>query len=90
MTNLKIINATPGPRTVEQILELIQTRATGITLRELSRSLNRPRSMIQVCLKQLISEGRVCVHKNKTGMSLIYYPNKTEVAPTKNTIRHSE
>jgi len=90
VTNLKIISATPGPRTAEQILVLIETRATGITLRELSRSLNRPRSMIQVCLKQLISEGRVYVHKNKTGMNLIYYPNKTEVAPTKNNFQHSE
>ncbi len=74
MTLIKIITPTPGPNTSDRLLELIDNRVTGITLRELCQFLNRPASMIQVCLQKSIRSGRVRVYKSKTSMSLIYYP----------------
>ena len=72
---IKIITPTPGPNTSDRLLELIYHRVTGITLRELCQFLNRPASMIQICLQKLISSGQVRVHKSRTGTSLIYYPS---------------
>lgn len=79
MIQIKIISATPGVSTHEQILEIIQARSTGITIREISKIINRPISMIQVCLKDLISSKDIFTHKNKVGVGLIYYPSKARV-----------
>lgn len=75
MTYLKIINATPGKNTTEMVLEAIQTNHNGMTIRELSKYLNRPISMIQICLKKLINSKQIYVRKNEINLSLIYYPN---------------
>lgn len=74
MIEINIISATPGVGTHEQILRLIQSRATGITSKELSRLINRPISMIQICLKDLIARKAIFSRKNKAGVGLIYYP----------------
>lgn len=74
MIEINIISATPGIGTHEQILELIQTRTTGITIKEISKLINRPISMIQVCLKDLISNKAIFTRKNRAGVGLIYYP----------------
>jgi DNA-binding IclR family transcriptional regulator len=71
---INIISATPGIGTQEQILQLIQTRTTGITIREISKLINRPVSMIQVCLKDLIAHKAILTRKNRAGVGLIYYP----------------
>jgi predicted transcriptional regulator len=71
---IKIISASPGPSTTEQILSIIQSQNTGITIKQLSNNINRPISMIQVCLKELIAAKQIYTHKNKTGVGLIYYP----------------
>jgi predicted transcriptional regulator len=71
---IKIISASPGPSTTEQILSMVQTQHTGITIRQLSNNINRPVSMIQVCLKELIATKKIYTRKNKTGVGLIYYP----------------
>jgi predicted transcriptional regulator len=71
---IKIISASPGPSTTEQILSMIQTRRTGITIKQLSGNINRPVSMIQVCLKKLLANKQIYTRKNKTGVGLIYYP----------------
>jgi predicted transcriptional regulator len=73
---IKIISATPGPDTTEQILTIIQAQSTGITIKEIGKSINRPISMIQICLKKLISSKHIFARKNKTGSGLIYYPRK--------------
>jgi predicted transcriptional regulator len=75
---IKIISATPGPDTTEEILTLVQAQSTGITTKEIARSLNRPISMIQICLKNLISSKDIFARKNKTGSGLIYYPRKPQ------------
>ena len=74
MTYLKIISATPGLTTQEEVLKIIQEQATGITIKQLSRVLNRPVSMLQVCLKQLIFSKQIHSKKSKTSHSIIYYP----------------
>ena len=76
MIEINIISATPGISTQEQILELIQARHTGITVKEIKRILNRPISMIQVCLKDLIASKAIFTRKNKAGVGLIYYPSE--------------
>ena len=74
MIEINIISSTPGISTHEQILQIIQARNTGITIKEISKIVNRPVSMIQVCLKDLISSEDIFTHKNKVGVGLIYYP----------------
>ena len=65
MTTIKIISATPGPTTTEQILELIKSQATGMTIREISSEINRPISMLQVYLKQLVSSKQIYAKKSQ-------------------------
>ncbi len=84
MIGIKIINATPGPTTSDLILEFIRQRATGTTLKEICNSLNRPVSMVQVCLKNLISAKYIFARKSKTGVGLIYYPCVVRKTLTKN------
>lgn len=74
MIEINIISATPGIKTDEQILQLIQTRNTGITIKEISKLINRPISMVQICLKDLIASKAIFSRKNKVGVGLIYYP----------------
>ncbi len=74
MIEINIISSTPGVSTHEQILQIIQARNTGITIKEISKIVNRPVSMIQVCLKDLIAAEDIFTHKNKVGVGLIYYP----------------
>jgi len=73
---IKIINASPGMSTQEQVLQLVQTRKTGITIKEIKRVLNRPISMIQIHLRELIADKVIITHKNKAGVGLIYYPKE--------------
>ena len=74
MSHLKIISATPGLTTQEEVLKKIQEQATGITTKQLSKVLNRPVSMLQVCLKKLIASKQIYSKKSKTSHSIIYYP----------------
>ncbi|MGK7894068.1 MAG: winged helix-turn-helix domain-containing protein [Xenococcus sp. (in: cyanobacteria)] len=74
MTHLKIISATPGLTTQEEILKIIQERTTGITTKQLSKILNRPVSMLQICLKRLITSKQIYSKKSRTSHSIIYYP----------------
>ena len=77
MIKINIITATPGISTEEQILQLIQSRQTGMTIKEIRKILNRPISMIQVCLKELIASKAIITRKNKAGVGLIYYPGES-------------
>ncbi|AFZ35194.1 hypothetical protein Sta7437_1629 [Stanieria cyanosphaera PCC 7437] len=79
MTKIKIINAISGKNTTQQILETIQIYQDGITIQALSKSLNRPVSMLQICLKNLIALKKISVRKSKTDLSLIYYPNNKNI-----------
>ncbi|MEM8674749.1 MAG: winged helix-turn-helix domain-containing protein [Cyanobacteria bacterium P01_G01_bin.67] len=74
MIKINIISSTPGISTQEQILQIIQTRKTGITIKEIKQILNRPISMIQIHLKELIATKAIFTRKNRAGVGLIYYP----------------
>lgn len=60
-----IIKAQPGLTTNEKILEVLENYSDGLTVKELSELLNRPISMIQVCLKLLVSCNKVTAKKIK-------------------------
>ncbi|AFY77102.1 MAG: winged helix-turn-helix domain-containing protein [Hydrococcus sp. C42_A2020_068] len=72
---IQIISATPGPTTTERILELILAHPQGITIKELSNRLNRPVSMVNLCLKPLLTSKQVYVRLSESGMQQIYYPS---------------
>lgn len=72
MAIIRIITPTPGPTTSERILELIHHNPQGMKIAELEQQLNRPVSMLQICLKGLMADK--LIKKRKQGMQLIYYP----------------
>ena len=74
MTKIKIITAEPGQDIKEKIIAIVETRKTGITIRELSQKFNRPVSMLQICLKQLVSSKQIVARQSKVNSNLIYYP----------------
>lgn len=74
MIDIKIITATPGINTQEKLSQIIEERKTGITIKEMSQKINRPVSMLQICLKQLTSAKKVRAIKSKVSNNLIYYP----------------
>ena len=76
MIQINLISATPGISTQEQILQLVRDRHTGITVKEIKQILNRPVSMIQVCLKDLIASKAIFTRQNQAGVGLIYYPSE--------------
>ena len=77
MIEINIISASPGMSTQEQVLKLVQSRKTGITIKEIKQVLNRPISMIQIHLKELIADKVIITRQNKAGVGLIYYPNQS-------------
>lgn len=77
MIEIQIISASPGISTQEQVLELVRSRKTGITIKEIKQILNRPISMIQIHLKELIADRAIITRKNRAGVGLIYYPGKS-------------
>ncbi len=73
MPTIKIIKATPGANTTERLLELLPNYPQGITIGKLSKQLNRPVSMLTICLKTLISSKLVDVRLSKNRMQRVYY-----------------
>ncbi|MCU0536658.1 MAG: winged helix-turn-helix transcriptional regulator [Hydrococcus sp. Prado102] len=78
--SILIISATPGPKTTERILELILAHPQGIKTKELSDRLNRPVSMVNICLKSLIASKQVRVRLSDNGMQQIYYPKSVTIS----------
>ncbi|MFW6359036.1 MAG: winged helix-turn-helix domain-containing protein [Chroococcales cyanobacterium] len=74
MIAIKIIRPTPGPTTTERVLELIQSYPQGMTIGKIASTLNRPVSMVQHCLKPLISSGQVKVRLSENGMQRLVFP----------------
>lgn len=71
---ITIISATPGPKTEETILDLILTHPQGLTVKELSQRLNRPVSMIQICLNSLLERKQVSVRYHDNNIYKVYCP----------------
>jgi DNA-binding transcriptional regulator YiaG len=65
--------------TTDRLLALIQNRPDGVTIKELADTLNRPISMLQICLKILIASRKVVVKQQNNGHKLSkVYILKTE------------
>ena len=87
MPKIKIIKATSGANTTERLLELLPNYPKGITIGKLSKLLNRPVSMLNICLKTLISSNLVDVRLSENRMQQLYYlKNKDSVG--ENMSRH--
>lgn len=74
MAYIRIIAPTPGLKTKEKVLQIIKERETGITIREMKHTVNRPISMLQIYLEQLILSKQICARKSQVSNNLIYYP----------------
>lgn len=74
MVRIQIVSAPPGPSTTERILELVQANPQGLTIKELKRTLNRPVSMLQHCLKPLLLGEQIYVRLSDNQMQQVYYP----------------
>jgi DNA-binding transcriptional regulator YiaG len=79
---LAIIEITPdlpNPTTTDRLLELIYSHPDGLTIKELADTLNRPISMLQICLKILIASRKVAVRQRCSGQNLSkVYISKSE------------
>lgn len=70
--NLIFIEARGGLTTSEQLLGVINQHPQGLTIKQLSHIINRPVSMINLCLKQLSSRKQVKIQLR--GMQKLVYP----------------
>lgn len=67
---MAIVEITPdfsSLTTADRLLELLGDRPDGITIKELSDTLNRPISMLQICLKIAIASRKVAVKQRDLG-----------------------
>jgi DNA-binding transcriptional regulator YiaG len=81
---LAIVEITPdfsSITTIDRLLELLEGRPDGITIKELSDTLNRPISMLQICLKIAIASRKVALKQRDRGGQLAkVYVLKSEQA----------
>lgn len=92
MPKLFLVKPKSGLNTSERILQLLQAYPQGITIKELSDRLNRPVSMLQICLKSLVSAQKVQAKLSNNGMQLIYYPKRKIIKknfPTQNKLSNT-
>jgi DNA-binding transcriptional regulator YiaG len=70
---LAIIEITPNfpsSTTTDRLLESIENHPDGLTIKELADILNRPISMIQICLKILIASQKVAIKRQNNDRQL--------------------
>jgi DNA-binding transcriptional regulator YiaG len=79
---VEITPDSPSLTTIDRLLELIYQHPDGLTIKELADTLNRPISMLQICLKILISSQKVVVKQHIYGQRLakvyVSKPDKTQ------------
>lgn len=71
--NLAIIEIPPdfsSSTTTDRLLELISIHPDGLTIKELADTLNRPVSMLQICLKILTASRKVTVKQRTNGQQI--------------------
>lgn len=72
MARIKFIKARGGLNTTETILQIIQLNPGGLTLKSLSKEMNRPVSMLNICLNNLIQSKQIKVKLSDNKMQKIY------------------
>ncbi len=70
MAIIEITPDCPSPTTTDRLLQSIRTHPDGLTIKELSEILNRPVSMVQICLKTLVANRQVMVKQRSYGQKL--------------------
>ena len=83
---MAIVEITPdfsSITTTDRLLELIHHHPDGLTIKELSDRLNRPVSMLQVCLKILIASRKVAIDRRNNGRQLapVYIARREKIQP---------
>lgn len=71
---MAIIEITPdfsSTTTTDRLLDTIRQHTDGVTIKELSDTLNRPISMLQICLKILIASRKVAIKSQIKGQHLV-------------------
>jgi DNA-binding transcriptional regulator YiaG len=58
------------PTTIDRLLDLIDHHPDGLTIKQLANLLNRPVSMVQICLKTAIVSQRVTCRQQNNGQQL--------------------
>jgi hypothetical protein len=74
MATLKLISSRGGLTTTEILLELINQHPEGSTIKQLSQMINRPVSMINLCLKTLLTQKQVQVSLSQNKMQRLIFP----------------
>jgi hypothetical protein len=69
---VQFIKATPGPRTDDRILEVIHANPQGITAKQIAKQIGRPISMVQICLKSLLSRQKITYKSDRESGQGIY------------------
>ena len=72
MVKIKFIQPRGGLSTSEKILQIIQQNPQGMTIKSLSQQMNRPISMLNICLRILIKDKQVKVKLSENKMQQIY------------------
>jgi DNA-binding transcriptional regulator YiaG len=71
-----------SPTTIDRLLQLIYNNPDGLTIKELADTLNRPISMLQICLNILTASRKIAVKPQNHGAQLakvyISKPDKTQ------------
>jgi DNA-binding transcriptional regulator YiaG len=90
---LAIVEITPdfsSLTTADRLLELLGDRPDGIAIKELSDTLNRPISMLQICLKIAIASRKVAVkQRDLDGQIARVYVLRTEKTQPQYPLRRS-
>ena len=72
MPMIKFIQARGGMTTSEMILKAIEQNPNGMTIKSISQETNRPVSMLNICLRNLIKDKQVKVRLSDSKMQKIY------------------
>lgn len=72
MAKIRFIQARGGLSTTERLLQIIAQNPHGLTLKSLSKEMNRPVSMLNICLNSLIKTKQVKVKLSDNKMQKIY------------------
>ncbi len=64
----------PSSTTIDRLLDLIQQHPDGLTIKQLADALNRPISLVQICLKTpIVSQSVTCKqHNNGQQLAKVY------------------
>jgi DNA-binding transcriptional regulator YiaG len=73
----------PSSTTTDRVLESIDNHPDGLTIKELADRLNRPISMLHICLKILIASRKVAIKRQNKEQQLapVYISRREKVQP---------